>query len=71
MTRGDVLRYALSFALRRERDRARPQGGLDRGRTLRPAERTIPRLRRRIGADSQRPSQPAKLPTISGTQAMR
>ena len=49
MTRGDVLRYALSFALRRERDRARPQGGLDRGRTLRPAERTIPRLRRRIG----------------------
>jgi hypothetical protein len=49
MTRGDVLRDALSFAFRRERDRARPQGGLYRGRTLRPAERTTPRLRRRIG----------------------
>jgi transposase len=34
------------------------------------AERTIPRLRRRIAA-SQRPSPPAKLPITSGTQATR
>ena len=34
------------------------------------AERTIPRLRRRIG-DSRVPSLPAKLPIISGMQAMR
>jgi hypothetical protein len=32
-------------------------------------ERTIPRLRRRIGSFARTP--PAKLPIISGTQAMR
>jgi DDE superfamily endonuclease len=35
------------------------------------AERTIPRLRRWIGNFARAPSLPAKLPIISGMQAMR
>jgi hypothetical protein len=47
MTRGEVLRYAVAFALRRAQARVRPQGGLTKDERYAVADHVVSQLKER------------------------